>query len=337
MPAKLDEKITVHETSEAAAARSIPRALTIGNFDGCHLGHQSLIRNARALADKYGYVPASLTFSPRPDIFFHPERADQGSLFTPEMKTRAFFENGVMVHYEQDFDAAVACMEPQAFVTDVLTEQLHAKAVVVGGNFRYGKSRAGDAASLVAAGKNCGFEVIVNPFALSENAIVSSTRIRTALRSGNAADAAKLLGRPYLLEGILERGDQLGRTIGFPTLNLTYGDQLVPAHGIYSGYVWVEEVCSGNNAPVTHLPKDALPTAMSVGTRPTVNGQELRIEAHILTPFPQNNFYGRKAGFYFVDWIRNEEHLPSLEALKERIKHDIDVAKEQLRTSVFQP
>jgi riboflavin kinase/FMN adenylyltransferase len=308
-----------------------PCALTIGNFDGCHLGHQSLIRRTLELAASRGLTSASLTFWPRPDVFFHPERAESGSLFTEAMKTRAFHECGIDVHFTQTFDSEVSQMSPDQFFESILLERLQAAAVVVGQNFRFGKGRAGDVACLQLCGDRYGVTAEIKPFATHASETVSSTRIRSALRSGDVAAAATMLGRPYLLEGQLRRGDQIGRRIGFPTLNLVSEYQLLPASGVYAGYVWAKEVCAGDHSAVMSVPTDALPAAINVGVRPTVNGTSLRIEAHVLGDFSAQDFYDRPAGFYFAQRIRGEEKFPDLDALKHQILRDTDMAKSLLK------
>lgn len=306
-------------------------ALTIGNFDGCHVGHQSLISRALELALEMKLASASLTFWPRPDVFFNPEREASGSLFTESMKSRAFHECGISVHYTQEFNNLVSQMAPESFFETVLIQRLRAAAIVVGENFRFGKGRTGDGAFLKSCGRKQAVVTEIKSFATFEGDTVSSTRIRNALRIGDVGRAAKMLGRPYLLEGTLRKGDQLGRTIGFPTLNLATDGQLLPANGVYAGFVWVKGICEGDAPKMMSVPPDSLPAAINIGVRPTVSGTSLRIEAYVLSEFPHRDSYDQKAGFYFTHRIRSEERFSGLCELKQQIQDDIAQARALLR------
>lgn len=302
-------------------------AITIGNFDGCHLGHQKLIRSTIEAAQRFGAVPSSLTFFPRPELFFNPELAKEGSLFSESMKSRAFLETGLSAHYIQDFSEAISQMPPDIFFKSVLVDELRANAVIVGENFRFGHGRSGDTGYLKKCGAQYDINTVIENFAELDAHTVSSTRIRKVLKQGLVAEAASLLGRPYLLEGTLIKGDQLGRTIGFPTLNLHTDTQLIPGPGVYCGYVWVQGLVAGDLPKVTQLPAGILPAVFNIGNRPTVNGSTLRVEAHVLCAFSKNDCYDIKAGFYFAQRLRDEMRFEGLDQLKAQIGRDADAAR----------
>ncbi len=320
-----------HFSPETAA---LGTAVTIGNFDGCHVGHQLLILSALGLAKGLGGTPVAVTFTPRPEAFFRGSVDEV--LFTPEQKSRAFAELGIQRQVVQTFDEAFSRLSHERFYEDLLCHRLGARALVVGDNFRFGHQRLGDAAWLRARAVADGFLVTVHRSAIVADAPVSSTRIRETLRaSGNVKAAAEMLGRPYLLEGIIRKGDQLGRTIGTPTANLEEVGQLLPRFGIYAGYVWLAKN-SSERPVVMKRPDDAIPAVFSIGIRPTLDAKNppVRIEAHLLAgTFGADEFYGRRAGYYLTDRIRDEAKLDGLDELKKWIARDVAEAKRLLRLS----
>jgi riboflavin kinase/FMN adenylyltransferase len=316
-----ETNITAHYRSGAEIPAG-SHALTIGNFDGCHLGHQKLINRTLVTAEELKNSPASLTFSPRPDVFFHPERSNDGKLFTEDMKSRAFHELNISAHFVKKFSSTVSQMSPDKFYKSVLIEELHAKAIIVGENFRYGQGRAGDSKCLRDAGSDHEVLTVIEKSAKLEDEVVSSTRIRAAIRAGNVALASQMLGRPYLLEGSLKKGDQLGRKLNFPTLNLEAKDLMVPANGVYAGYVWIKDLQPGAHPSILKRHSKAMPAAINVGMRPTISGLNLRIEAHVLSEYKQDNTYDVTAGFYFVARIRDEAKFQNLDELKAQIAKD---------------
>ncbi len=305
-------------------------ALTIGNFDGCHLGHQKLVNRTLATAELLKVSAASLTFSPRPDIFFNPERTNDDNLFTEEMKSRAFHELNIGIHYVQKFTSATCQMLPDSFYQSVLIGELSAKAIIVGENFRYGQGRAGDSKQLRASGNAHDVSTFIEESAKLTDRIVSSTQIRAAIRAGDVVLASQMLGRPYLLEGILKKGDQLGRQLSFPTLNLKTTELLIPANGVYAGYIWVKDIQTGKHPSILSLHPKAMPAAINVGMRPTVSGLSLRVEAHVLSEYSQENTYDVAAGFYFVERIRDEAKFKNLDELKAQIGKDTEKARSLL-------
>ena len=313
----------------AGAARKT--AATIGNFDGCHVGHQSLIAAVRAAADRCAGDPVAVTFFP------HPAQALTGSvseplLFTEEQKTRAFGELGLKHQFVQKFHAEFAQQSAAAFYENVLRHRLNVQCLIVGAEFRFGHGRTGTTELLAQwlARDGLAFEAL-KPVQFDDGKI-GSRGIRSLLADhGQVSEAARLLGRPYLVEGTIARGDQLGRKLGFPTANLGAIQQLIPRPGVYAGWVWLgSPAAQREHPPVTKLPATALPAVFNVGVRPTVTGaaQELRVEAHILDQqFAADALYGFRAGFYLTYRLREERRLGSLTELTAQIAADVAEAR----------
>ena len=285
----------------------------IGAFDGLHLGHQALVRHAVARAHVLGVEAAALSFEPLPREFF--AAASPPPRLGP---VRAKFEGlrglGADVVGLLRFDARMAAMSPEAFVDAVLVQRLRAREVWVGPGFRFGHKRAGDLATLQALGREAGFIAgEIEPLVV-DGERVSSTHIRTALVAGDFEHAARLLGRPYAVSGRVVRGKQLGRTLGFPTANLRFPK--TPAlSGIYA--TWVHGV---GDAP--------WPSVSSFGTRPTVDGVEPLLEAHLFDF--AGDLYGRHIEVEFVAKLRDELKFPDLPSLTEQMHRDADDAREIL-------
>ena len=312
-------------------------SVTIGNFDGCHRGHQSLVKNACDIGHLLEADATVVTFTPHPDCFF---RGDQATalLFTAEQKRRAFKELGLDRLVIQTFDEAFAKVGHQEFYDDHLRRRLGLVALTVGANFRFGKGRGGDTEYLLARSAADGVKITIDSGVMFAGEPISSSRLRLLLaEGGDAASAAVMLGRPYLLEGIIERGDQLGRTLGVPTANLEQVRQLVPRFGVYAGYVWLAPEGGPTDARPTILARDAraVRAVFGIGVRPSIKSAAkaaLRIEAHLLDgTYGENALYGCRAGFYLTDWLRGEETFPSLDALTVQMRADIVRARTLLR------
>lgn len=219
------------------------------------------------------------------------------------------------------------------FYEKVLKDFFKVQAITVGENFRFGHRRIGTAAWLQAKGANDGIEVCVCPAVRRFSQTVCSSAIRSMLLEGGEAEkASDLLGRPYCLEGIIARGDQMGRKLGFPTMNLSSIEQLRPRDGIYCGWVWVEGVSPFEHAPIVRFDtKELYRAVFHLGARPTLEDTEMRCEAHLLEGVWPNDegFYGRRAGFYLQRRIRDIVDFDRLEALEKQIELDI---QESLRT-----
>src|SRR5512143_1459565 len=216
----------------------LPSAVTVGNFDGVHRGHQALVSAAVARARAAGGLSVVLTFDPHPARVLRPAHAP-AALTTLAQKKELLAGLGVDRLAFLPFDAGIARLSPEEFARAVLRDTLRARDVVVGESFRFGHRREGDARTLVELGARLGFEVHAVPDVLEGGRAVSSSRIRSELGHGHVAAAAVLLGRPYFVDAAVGRGEGRGRTIGVPTANLAPENEILPAPGVYAGFVRV--------------------------------------------------------------------------------------------------
>ena len=278
----------------------------IGAFDGLHLGHRALVGRAVARARALGVPAVALSFEPLPREFFAKD-AKPPRLMLPRAKLEGLYELGCDGVGLLRFNAKLASMPAEDFVRDVLGKRLSAREVWVGPEFRFGKGRAGDIAMLKAMGAQLGFSAHeIEPVQL-DGERVSSTRIRAALTAGDFETAARLLGRPYAIGGHVVHGKQLGRTLGFPTANLRYGGKTPALRGIYA--TWVHGVAA-----------HPWPSVSSFGTRPTVDGIEPLLEAHLFDF--EGDLYGRRIDVEFVVHLRDEEKFPDLASLVAQMQRD---------------
>ncbi len=299
------------------------KTIAIGNFDGCHLGHQALISEAIALSEVTKTAPSVLTFDPRPDVYFSGDPSTV-SLFTPDMKIRALQELGIHQVITQLFDANFAKLSPQEFFSGYLITKLKARGVAVGANFRFGHQRQGNSQLLSEFGRT--YDVSVKIVAIDEfdKKRVSSTRIRESLALGEIEQTHAMLGHPYLIEGTIKPGQKLGRQLGFPTANLEDHAQLLPAHGVYAGYVCLQDTPS-----IMQLHPKVVPAVFNIGVRPSVTEDRItKLEAHLLTgEYGKESLYDVKSGFYLLRRLRPELKFPNLTELKNQIATDIQRAK----------
>jgi riboflavin kinase/FMN adenylyltransferase len=274
-----------------------PRRLAVGEFDGVHAGHREVIRGADSV----------LTFEPHPRLVVAPESAPK-LLTTLDEKTDLIAALGVDELIVIPFDGSFAAQSPQAFIDHELVQRLGATQVSVGENFRFGHRAQGDAALLRAQDA---FATRVVELVEIDGEIVSSTHIRGLIATGAVAEAARLLGAPFAMRGIVAHGDKRGRTLGFPTANLVPDPaHAVPDHGIYA----CRAIVPGLGEWVA---------AVSIGVRPTfVTGRGLLVEAFLLDF--EGDLYGRELRLEFVDRIRGERRFDSAEALIERMHRDVD-------------
>ncbi len=307
---------------------------TIGNFDGCHLGHQALLQNNQKLAEKFACSDVVLTFDPHPHTFFHPETPAK-YLLTPQRKVRALKEMGVKKHYVLNFDHDLNQTDHGIFYKNFLIETLRIQALTIGSDFHFGHLRKGDVPWLIQHGNLDKVQVdVIEPIQFDMQA-VSSTRIRKLLtEQGDVSLATALLSHLYSMEGTLVPGKQMGRKLGFPTLNLNAPTQTVPKDGVYSGYVWIEGLSSQVEAPIIQIDKRKLfPAAISIGTRPSFQNDptQLNIEAHILNDFSTHKeLYQVRCAFYFVKRLRDMMTFSNIEDLKKQMTADLDVARASL-------
>ncbi|MEZ4743063.1 MAG: bifunctional riboflavin kinase/FAD synthetase [Bdellovibrionota bacterium] len=326
----MDFKI-IQNTMPIPSTCSRQSAVTIGNFDGCHLGHQTLINRIIEEADSSPMQRIAISFTPHPEMYFHPNKSQKlQNLFMSEQKSRAFSELGIDIHIEQEFNDDFSHLSREAFLENYLLASLQTKVIVVGENFLFGYQRKGSANWLKSQAQSKNLKVEVLPPSLFEDKPISSTRIRRALaEQGDVEAAFKMLGRPYLIDGIIVKGKQLGRSIGIPTINLSETRQLTPKNGVYVGRVFLNKDLQ-TKASVMSLPNNSIPAVFNVGLRPTINNneQQIKIEAHLLYgSWELDQLYGYSAGFYFQKRLRDEKKFANLEELKIQINKDIHSAK----------
>lgn len=283
----------------------------IGAFDGLHLGHQALVRRTVGHARELGVPAVALSFEPLPREFFAPDNPPP-RLLLPRAKAEQLLAMGIDQIGLLRFNRHLSSLTADAFARIALRDRLSARQVWVGPEFRFGKGRAGDIDLLRRVGTELGFEANeIEPVEL-EGERVSSTRIRAALQSGDFAGAARLLGRPYAIDGHVARGRQLGRELGFPTANLRFGGKTPALSGIYA--TWVHGVGPSPRASVS-----------SLGTRPTVAGIEPLLEAHLFDF--DGDLYGRCIEVEFVAKLRDELKFPDLSSLTEQMHRDAAQAR----------
>ena len=302
-----------------AAARA-PCALTIGNFDGVHRGHQALLKQVRAAADRLGLEAAVMTFEPHPREFFARKLGDLSKaparIANLRDKLESLSNNGIDRVIVEHFGAQFAGLTPQEFTEKVLVEGLHVKWLMVGDDFCYGARRAGNVAMLTEAGRQYGFEVITLPTVMNGDIRISSSAVRAALAEGDFVHAEALLGHPYSISGHVIHGQKLGRTIGYPTLNLR-----VPHRPALSGIFIVQ---------VHGLAEQPLAAVASLGVRPTVeNAGRVLLEVHIFD-FAQS-CYGKQVRVEFLQKIRDEEKFVDLPTLTAAIDNDARIAREYFK------
>jgi riboflavin kinase/FMN adenylyltransferase len=285
--------------------------VALGNFDGLHRGHLSLLDQVRRRAAERGGTPVVLIFDPHPARVLRPDKAPP-LLATHDQKLHAFERAGLsavaIVRFTQEFSR----WEPEAFVERVLIEWLRVAEVWVGENFLFGRDRSGTFTLLRALGQDRGFKVEKLEPVRFKDFVVSSTRIRHLIQEGRVDEAAALLGRPYAIEGTVVHGDGRGRTLGFPTANLETENELLPRYGIYATITTIDDV--------------AHRSVSSVGVRPTIGDGRLAIETHLLAG--SRDLYGKRLRLAFVKWLREERAFSSLDALKEQIALDCVAANE---------
>ncbi len=281
--------------------------VSIGNFDGIHLGHQQVIRQLTEKATELELPSIVVTFEPQPPEYFSEETAPS-RLTRFREKFQALSKFSVNYLFYLRFDAAMVALSAEEFVQKVLIDGLNVRYLVVGDDFRFGYRRQGDFALLKSMGEKSGFQVVqMNCFNMEQQR-VSSTRIRRALIQGDLTTAEELLGRPYRISGRVAHGDKLGRTLGFPTANIHLHRKTTPLSGIYA-------------VEVFGLKKEPVIGAASIGTRPTVGGKQYLLEIHLLD-FSED-IYGHYVDVDFKYKLREELHFESIEILKQQIKKDV--------------
>lgn len=302
--------------------------VTIGNFDGVHLGHRHVIDRARELAGDLGAdAVVAVTFDPHPMRVLLPERAPM-ALVSPEQRLSLLASAGVDATLVLEFTPELAQTTPEDFARAVILDGLRATGVVVGANFRFGHRARGDVALLTALCAARDVTVVGIPLDGAHGHVWSSSFIRTALGEGDVASAAEALGRPFTVRGVVVRGDQRGRLLGYPTANVPVTDATaaVPADGVYAG--WLRQVePRGQGAGATGLePGQWLPAAISVGVNPTFDGVERRVESYVLDRVDLE-LYGTTVEVAFVERLRGMVRFDEVSELVAQMGDDIDRAR----------
>lgn len=297
----------VYRSLEEIGSDFGPCAITIGNFDGVHIGHREIFRRVAAIAREQGWKPSAMTFDPHPATVVAPERAPQ-LLSTPEQRCRWMAECGIAQVVIVPFTVEFSWTSPEEFAERILVGRLGARAVLVGENFRFGREKGGDAARLRQLGEALGFCTEIIAGIRYRGRPVSSSEIRRQLGSGQVSLANRMLGRPYAIEGDVVPGTGTGSKLTVPTLNMIPGSVLLPARGVYvtrtlepsSGRWW--------------------PSVTNVGVRPTFGGDRLTVESHLLAPLQGDP--PRRMAVEFLLYLRPELKFPDAASLKQQILRD---------------
>jgi riboflavin kinase / FMN adenylyltransferase len=287
-----------------------PTAIALGNFDGIHRGHLEVIKPVLAL-DEPHLCKTVVTFDPHPQEFF---TGQQRQLLTPQQEKGMLLEKlGIHQLVLLPFDLELVKLSPQEFVTQILNDRLQSKFVSVGEDFRFGNQRAGAATDLVDLTAEIGISTRIAPLEIDGDSRISSSRIRAALLAADLKLTQVLLGRYYSIVGTVINGQEIGRSIGFPTANLQYPpEKFLPRQGVYC-------------VRVDTAAQQQLPGVMNIGKRPTVNGVNTTIEVHLLDW--DGNLYGQQLTIYLHQFLRSEQKFPDLAALTQQIQADCDTAR----------
>lgn len=303
------------EDWRAAPRQDRDAAAAMGNFDGLHAGHQAVIAAARRAAEAGGLKLGVIVFAPHPRRFFQPQ-AEPFRLMSDDTRHRLLGEMGVDVLYQIPFDRDLSLRDARAFARDVLADGLGLRHVVIGFDFRFGRDRGGDAPGLRAFGRELGFETTIVEPVEREGGKCSSTAIRTALQAGDPETAERLLTRPWIVDGLVARGDQRGRLLGFPTANVGLGPLLRPKFGVYAVAVRIDGETAWR------------PGVANIGRRPTFEGEDERVEAHLFDF--EGDLYGRRIEVAVRRFVRPERRFDGVDALKAQIDKDAAVARDLL-------
>ena len=281
--------------------------LTIGNFDGVHKGHKQVIQRVVNLATKKKLNSLVMVFEPTPKEFFMQEKAP-ARLMRWRDRYLAIQETGVDALIQLKFNQTFSELSADEFVENILVKGLGIKHLIVGDDFRYGHKRSGNFDHLVECGEKYGFTVEDTQTLTHQDARVSSTAVRDALAEGDIELATELLGEHYHMSGRVIHGKKLGRTLGFPTLNIPVKRQTSPLHGVYA-------------VQVHGIEKEPVKSIASIGTRPAVNGKSWLLEVHLIDR--SGDYYGKRVDVEFLHFIRPELNFSDLTALKSQMQVDL--------------
>ncbi len=296
-----------------------PSAITIGNFDGVHYGHRRILRRLQALAAERGWTPSVLTFDPHPTRVVAPQRAPK-LMTSPVRRAELMQEEGIAQVLILPFTPELAQLSPEEFVRRLLVEKLHARAVLVGENFRFGHRQAGNTQVLAELGRRLGFETVIVPAVVCRGRVVSSSGIRELILAGRVALAARLLQHPYGLEGVVVSGRGIGSRQTVPTLNLATTAEIIPATGVY--ITRTRDLDAAGHREWNSL--------TNVGYRPTFDSShQLSIETFLLDALEGDA--PRRIRVEFLRRRRDEKKFESPAALKAQILEDVRVAQRYFR------
>jgi len=296
----------IHFPDDSRPPRWKSPVLALGNFDGLHRGHRKILERMRRVASERGATPIVMTFDPHPPRVVRPDKAPP-LIMTKAQKLEALDEAGCQGVAIVRFTPELSQWDPETFVRTVLVEWLHVSEVWVGANFLFGHDRAGNFTLLRTLGARYGFKAEKIDPVRYKDFVVSSTRVRRLISEARVDEASALLGHPYFIDGMVVKGDQRGRTIGFPTANLCTENELIPPHGVYATTAIVDGIVR--------------PSITNIGTRPTIDAAGKRtIETHLFDF--DRDLYGMNIRLAFVQRLRDERAFESLDALKAQIAAD---------------
>lgn len=300
--------ITVSSTNEIP--EGLPESsVTIGKFDGIHLGHQQLIAETIESAEEHSLMPVVVTFDRHPHSILSPGTEPQ-ALIGPTQKTELLDEAGIELVLNLPFDEYLSRLTPEEFVRTVLVDALKARVVTIGEGFRFGVDQQGDVETLRNLGLQLGFAVRVIPHYLVDGEVVSTSRIRALLLEGNVKGAAKLLGRLHTTQGVIEHGLKIGRQIGFPTANMSRSAEgFLPLDAVYAGWLYADG--------------ERYMAALSVGINETFEAVPRLLEAHVID-VQGLDLYDKVITVEYVDFIRKAAKFDGVESLVAEINNDLD-------------
>jgi riboflavin kinase/FMN adenylyltransferase len=301
----------IHFPEDPRPAHWRQPVLALGNFDGVHRGHRKILERVRRVAGERAATSVVMTFDPHPPRIVRPDKAPPLLMTTPQ-KLEAIADAGVQGAAIVRFSTELSHWDPETFVRNVLVDWLHVGEVWVGANFLFGRDRSGNFSMLRVLGSRYGFKAEKIDPVRYKDFVVSSTRVRRLVSEGRVDEAGALLGHQYFIDGTIMRGDQRGRTLGFPTANLCSENELLPPHGVY--------------ATTARIGSLVYPSVTNVGTRPTVDqsGRTV-IETHIFNL--DRDLYGQSLRIGFVQRLRDERAFDSLDALRAQIDADCQRAR----------
>ena len=304
---KIFESLDIHE-------KFINPVLTIGNYDGIHIGHQKIIERVVRKAREISGTAMLMTFNPHPLSVLKPDTYTR--LITPlHLKKKLIKASGIEVLLLVPFDAQFQRLTPEIFIKDILADRLAVKEIVVGYDFKFGKGGTGNVTMLKKLAGTYGFRFETIEAITLDGERVGSNAIRKLIMDGNVEKAAQFLGRPHMIEGVVVKGENRGKWMGFPTINLDTFFELVPKNGVYMTEV---ELKGRRKLAVTNI-----------GFNPTFDGKKFLMETHILDF--SGNLYGKEVVIYFHKRIRDEMKFSGIDELKERISKDVALAREYFR------